>query len=127
MDEDDRRLSCTNVSRSWIKGAFVLEILLGLTWGFGLAFVNERTVVFAYIFTILNSLQGTFIFVFHCIMNEKVMLALCRLFQIQIQFVYQELKMTVLSRRPFGGQQYEYTSAVIKVESPTIYTTLLFL
>ena len=105
----------------------MLEILLGLTWGFGLAFVNERTVVFAYIFTILNSLQGTFIFVFHCIMNEKVMLALCRLFQIQIQFVYQELKMTVLSRRPFGGQQYEYTSAVIKVESPTIYTTLLFL
>jgi len=50
----------------------VLEVLLGLTWAFGLVFVNEQTTMFAYIFTILNSLQGTFIFVFHCIMNEKV-------------------------------------------------------
>ena len=62
----------TNVCRSWIKGAFVLEVLLGLTWAFGLAFVSQQTVVFAYIFTIVNSLQGTFIFVFHCVMNEKV-------------------------------------------------------
>ena len=61
-----------NCFRSWIKGAFVLEVLLGLTWAFGLAFVNEQTVIFAYIFTVLNSLQGAFIFVFHCIMNEKV-------------------------------------------------------
>jgi len=58
--------------RSWIKGALVLEVLLGLTWAFGLAFVNEQTVVFAYIFTVVNSLQGTFIFVFHCVLNEKV-------------------------------------------------------
>lgn len=57
---------------SWIKGAFVLEVLLGLTWAFGLAFVSEQTVVFAYIFAILNSLQGTFIFIFHCVLNEKI-------------------------------------------------------
>ena len=58
--------------RSWIKGALVLEVLLGLTWAFGVSYVNAQTVAFAYIFTILNSLQGAFIFVFHCLMNEKV-------------------------------------------------------
>jgi len=54
----------------------VLEVLLGLTWAFGLAFINEQMLVFAYIFTVLNSLQGTFIFVFHCILNEKVTYAM---------------------------------------------------
>ena len=59
--------------RAWIKGAVVLVILLGLTWVFGFFFFHENLEVFAYIFTILNSLQGLFIFIFHCIGNEKVM------------------------------------------------------
>ena len=50
----------------------MLVVLLGLTWTFGLLFLSAETATFAYIFTILNSLQGFFIFVFHCIMNEKV-------------------------------------------------------
>jgi hypothetical protein len=66
------RLHVFSACRSWVKGAVVLEVLLGLTWVFGLSFVNADTVAFAYIFTILNTLQGTFIFIFHCLMNEKV-------------------------------------------------------
>lgn len=62
------------VCRSWVKGASVLVVLLGLTWTFGVLFLGGATMVFAYIFTILNSLQGLFIFVFHCAMNEKVIL-----------------------------------------------------
>ncbi len=58
--------------RSWVKGAFVLVVLLGLTWAFGLLYINKETLIMAYLFTILNSLQGLFIFIFHCIMNEKV-------------------------------------------------------
>ncbi|XP_064607497.1 adhesion G protein-coupled receptor L2-like isoform X2 [Liolophura sinensis] len=58
--------------RAWIKGAAVLVVLLGLTWSFGILYINENTVIMAYLFTILNSLQGLFIFVFHCLMNEKV-------------------------------------------------------
>lgn len=58
--------------KGWIKGAVVLIVLLGLTWGFGLFYVNKQSVVMAYIFTVCNSLQGLFIFIFHCIMNEKV-------------------------------------------------------
>ncbi|XP_046374770.1 adhesion G protein-coupled receptor L3-like isoform X2 [Haliotis rufescens] len=58
--------------RAWIKGSLVLVVLLGLTWSFGILFLNQESVAMAYIFTILNSLQGAFIFIFHCIMNEKV-------------------------------------------------------
>ncbi|KAG7169475.1 Adhesion G protein-coupled receptor L3-like 6 [Homarus americanus] len=46
--------------------------LLGLTWTFGLLYLNQATVVMAYIFTVLNSLQGLFIFIFHCVQNDKV-------------------------------------------------------
>ena len=58
--------------RSWIKGAVVLVILLGLTWSLGLLYVNSSTIWLAYVFTIVNTLQGLFIFLFHCVYNEKV-------------------------------------------------------
>ncbi|XP_069693680.1 latrophilin Cirl isoform X4 [Periplaneta americana] len=57
---------------AWLRGAIVLVFLLGLTWTFGLLYLNEESVIMAYIFTVLNSLQGLFIFVFHCVQNEKV-------------------------------------------------------
>lgn len=50
----------------------MLVFLLGLTWTFGLLYLNEESVIMAYIFTVLNSLQGLFIFFFHCVQNEKV-------------------------------------------------------
>lgn len=53
-------------------GAIALLCLLGLTWAFGLMYVNESTVVMAYLFTIFNSLQGMFIFIFHCVLQKKV-------------------------------------------------------
>lgn len=59
-------------ARAWLRGAIVLVFLLGLTWTFGLLYLNEESVFMAYIFTVLNSLQGLFIFVFHCVQNEKV-------------------------------------------------------
>ncbi|XP_071120942.1 adhesion G protein-coupled receptor L3-like isoform X1 [Mytilus edulis] len=58
--------------RAWIQGAFAVEVLLGSTWVFGYFFINESTVVFAYIFTVLNSIQGLFIFIFHCLLNKKI-------------------------------------------------------
>lgn len=71
--------------RSWLKGAVVLVVLLGLTWSFGVLFISEESVVMAYLFTILNTLQGVFIFVFHCVMNEKVSLTLNLYFKILIK------------------------------------------
>lgn len=47
-------------------------VLLGLTWSFGVFYLAKPTLVMAYIFTFLNSLQGLFIFIFCCLLNEKV-------------------------------------------------------
>ncbi|XP_045481272.1 latrophilin Cirl isoform X5 [Harmonia axyridis] len=56
----------------WLKGAIILVFLLGLTWTFGFLYVNKESVAVAYVFATLNSLQGFFIFLFHCVQNEKV-------------------------------------------------------
>ncbi|CAH1982600.1 unnamed protein product [Acanthoscelides obtectus] len=59
-------------SRTWLKGAFVLVFLLGLTWTFGFLYLIQESVAMAYLFAALNSFQGFFIFLFHCLQNEKV-------------------------------------------------------
>lgn len=58
--------------RSWALGAIALLFLLGLTWAFGLLFINENTVIMAYLFTTFNAFQGMFIFIFHCALQKKV-------------------------------------------------------
>nr|XP_015211199.1 PREDICTED: adhesion G protein-coupled receptor L2 isoform X1 [Lepisosteus oculatus]XP_015211200.1 PREDICTED: adhesion G protein-coupled receptor L2 isoform X1 [Lepisosteus oculatus]XP_015211201.1 PREDICTED: adhesion G protein-coupled receptor L2 isoform X1 [Lepisosteus oculatus] len=58
--------------KSWVLGAFSLLCLLGLTWSFGLLFINESTIVMAYLFTIFNAFQGMFIFIFYCVLQRKV-------------------------------------------------------
>ncbi|XP_052745299.1 latrophilin Cirl isoform X1 [Bicyclus anynana] len=67
--------------RVWLNSSVVLAVLLGLTWTFGLLYLNEQSVGVAYTFTILNSLQGLFIFIFYCLQNEifqKECARLCR-------------------------------------------------
>ncbi|KAI4898591.1 hypothetical protein NFI96_033247 [Prochilodus magdalenae] len=49
-----------------------LTILLGLTWGFAFFAWGVVSMAFTYLFTIFNSLQGFFIFVFHCAIKETV-------------------------------------------------------
>lgn len=74
--------------RSWVMGAFALLCLLGLTWSFGLFFINEASIVMAYLFTIFNTFQGMFIFIFHCLLQKKV--------RVLCVFVLQ--KVVILSR-----------------------------
>ncbi|XP_055884325.1 adhesion G protein-coupled receptor L4-like isoform X3 [Biomphalaria glabrata] len=57
--------------RAWIQGALALEILLGLTWTLGYFSISDASIPMAYIFCIANSLQGLFIFIFHCVLNKK--------------------------------------------------------
>ncbi|KAM6126736.1 adhesion G-protein coupled receptor G6 [Pterocles gutturalis] len=49
-----------------------LTFLLGMTWGFAFFAWGPLTLAFLYLFSIFNSLQGLFIFVFHCAMKENV-------------------------------------------------------
>ncbi|XP_036442030.1 adhesion G protein-coupled receptor L2 isoform X1 [Colossoma macropomum] len=58
--------------KSWTLGAFALLCLVSLTWSFGLFFINEKSVVLAYLFTIFNTFQGMFIFIFYCLLQKKV-------------------------------------------------------
>lgn len=69
LDSSVSRLSSL---RSWVMGAFALLCLLGLTWSFGLFFISEASIVMAYLFTIFNTFQGMFIFIFHCLLQKKV-------------------------------------------------------
>ncbi|XP_071360802.1 adhesion G protein-coupled receptor E5 [Trachinotus anak] len=46
--------------------------ILGLMWVFGAFLFSDGTIVVAYIFTILNSLQGALVFVMHCLLSKQV-------------------------------------------------------
>jgi len=56
----------------YVKGLFGLLFLLGVTWAFGIISVTHPSLTITYIFTILNSLHGFFIFIFNCVMNKKI-------------------------------------------------------
>ena len=49
------------VCRALLKAAVIVVPILGCTWVFGLLAINENTVAFAWIFTILNSLQVSYL------------------------------------------------------------------
>ena len=53
-------------NRSILKATLILLPLLGLTWVFGLFAVNENTAVFAWLFTIFNSLQVNYVAIIAC-------------------------------------------------------------
>ncbi|XP_044850447.1 adhesion G protein-coupled receptor E3-like isoform X3 [Mauremys mutica] len=46
--------------------------ILGCTWILGLLQVGPAATAMAYLFTIVNSLQGAFIFLVHCLLNRQV-------------------------------------------------------
>ncbi|XP_019110247.1 adhesion G-protein coupled receptor G6 isoform X10 [Larimichthys crocea] len=55
-----------------LRSVVSLTFLLGMTWGFALFAWGPVTLAFLYLFTIFNSLQGLFIFIFHCALKENV-------------------------------------------------------
>ncbi|XP_023373793.1 CD97 antigen isoform X1 [Otolemur garnettii] len=74
-----QKFSEINPDMKRLKKARVLTItaiaqlfVLGCTWVFGLFILEEANWLWAYIFTILNCLQGLFLYVLHCLLNRKV-------------------------------------------------------
>ncbi|XP_035998792.1 adhesion G-protein coupled receptor G2 [Fundulus heteroclitus] len=56
-----------------LKGVASLTFLLGLTWTVGFFNWDSKARIFLlYLFAILNTLQGSFVFLFHCLMKENV-------------------------------------------------------
>ncbi|XP_072347258.1 adhesion G protein-coupled receptor E3-like [Scyliorhinus torazame] len=75
----NEQLSNRDVKVSKIKDTRMLTFkaigqvfILGCTWILGLFHFQEETVAMAYLFTIVNSFQGTFIFIMLCVLNPKM-------------------------------------------------------
>uniref|UniRef100_H3A5T8 Adhesion G protein-coupled receptor E3 n=1 Tax=Latimeria chalumnae TaxID=7897 RepID=H3A5T8_LATCH len=58
---------CFFSCRSITLKAIAQCVILGCTWIVGIFHVQRETLVLAYLFTIINSLQGTAIFIIHCV------------------------------------------------------------
>uniref|UniRef100_K7GF00 Adhesion G protein-coupled receptor E1 n=1 Tax=Pelodiscus sinensis TaxID=13735 RepID=K7GF00_PELSI len=74
-----RKLSSVTSNVSTLKDTRLLTFkaiaqvfILGCTWTFGLLQTGPTAVVMTYLFIILNSLQGVFIFLVHCLLNRQV-------------------------------------------------------
>uniref|UniRef100_A0A8C8YRY0 Adhesion G protein-coupled receptor E5 n=1 Tax=Prolemur simus TaxID=1328070 RepID=A0A8C8YRY0_PROSS len=74
-----QKFSEINPDMKKLKKARVLTItaiaqlfVLGCTWVFGLFLFNPHNWVLSYVFTILNCLQGLFLYLLHCLLNRKV-------------------------------------------------------
>nr|XP_058952786.1 adhesion G-protein coupled receptor D1-like [Pocillopora verrucosa] len=74
--KDVSGVSETHSCRKSLKACVVLFPLLGLTWIFGILTVTDAGLVFQYLFTIFNSLQGFFIFLFHVVRSKEIRVAL---------------------------------------------------
>uniref|UniRef100_A0A8C4KC18 Adhesion G protein-coupled receptor D1 n=1 Tax=Dromaius novaehollandiae TaxID=8790 RepID=A0A8C4KC18_DRONO len=61
-----------NAFKLTAKAVAVLLPILGSSWIFGVLTVNDHALVFQYMFAVFNSLQGFFIFLFHCLLNSEV-------------------------------------------------------
>nr|XP_039272608.1 adhesion G protein-coupled receptor L2-like [Styela clava] len=58
--------------RSALRGTCALLCLLGTTWVIGILWWWENMITLQYLFCIFNAFQGVYIFVFHCLMHNKV-------------------------------------------------------
>ncbi|NXX94582.1 AGRD1 protein, partial [Centropus bengalensis] len=61
-----------NAFKLTAKAVAVLLPILGSSWIFGILAVNAHALVFQYIFAVFNSLQGFFMFLFHCLLNSEI-------------------------------------------------------
>ena len=78
-------LDCVGQGASWIFFVLLLRMLtfkataqlfiLGCTWCLGILQVGPAPHVMAYLFTIINSLQGFFIFLVYCLLSQQVPLS----------------------------------------------------
>ena len=60
------------VSATQVVGLFGLALLVGVTWLLGIPMFDDARLVFQYIFAVLNSLQGVFIFIFQVARTKDV-------------------------------------------------------
>jgi hypothetical protein len=66
------RLGKVKLRSSSLRASALLLPFLGCSWVFAILHISYNYIVLAYFFTVLNSLQGVFIFLFHGLGNKEV-------------------------------------------------------
>ncbi|XP_038064835.1 adhesion G protein-coupled receptor E5-like [Patiria miniata] len=70
--QTNKKKSEAQKMKAGLRLVLILAPLLGLPWIIGLLYSNQHTTFFAYVFVICNSLQGVFLFVSQCLLDEEV-------------------------------------------------------
>ncbi|KAE8300794.1 CD97 antigen Leukocyte antigen CD97 CD97 antigen subunit alpha CD97 antigen subunit beta Precursor [Larimichthys crocea] len=65
-------LSKLHKIKAFTVTAIAQMCILGLMWVFGAFLFQKDSLVVAYIFTLLNSLQGALVFIMHCLLSKQV-------------------------------------------------------
>ena len=104
----------------YVKGLFGLLFLLGATWSVGILSVTYPSVTITYMFTILNSTQGFFIFIFNCIMNKKIRNEGKELFNMAMSRLLHTKKRTLLSRHESTSSSYSTRSNTSNTDSTLV-------
>ncbi|XP_062601068.1 adhesion G-protein coupled receptor D1-like [Saccostrea cucullata] len=94
-----------------IKSICTLLPVLGVTWLFGLLSINEDVVVFQYIFSLLNSFQGLFIFISKCLLNKKIRELLRERIHIEGSESWRSRFYSLLSSNTVSTNTKEFSSA----------------
>ncbi|XP_072104465.1 adhesion G protein-coupled receptor E3-like isoform X2 [Mobula birostris] len=72
LNSRNKEVSKLKETKSLTIKAAARMFVFGSTWIFGIFQVDKSTAVFSHLFTVINSLQGLFIFLIYCIFNRRV-------------------------------------------------------
>ncbi|XP_016381495.1 G-protein coupled receptor 126-like [Sinocyclocheilus rhinocerous] len=105
-----------------LRAVVSLTFLLGLTWSVAFLAWGPVKVFFLYLFSILNSLQGFFIFVFHCLMKENVckqwrIHLCCGAFKLQEYSEWSQTATVVPKHKPNPPNTFPFMASVRSIKS----------
>jgi hypothetical protein len=100
--------------RCWT--AIALMSLVGVTWLFGAFAISGARVAFEYLFCIFNSLQGFFIFFFHCI-RLKAVRSQWSFFASGLGFSHKESEYSNQRSRGIGESHHSSEAPYLKVKN----------
>ncbi|XP_072104333.1 adhesion G protein-coupled receptor E2-like isoform X2 [Mobula birostris] len=72
LNSRNKEVSKLKETKSLTIKAAARMFVLGCTWSFGIFQVDKSTAVFSHLFTVINSLQGLFVFLIYCVFNHRV-------------------------------------------------------